>query len=199
MAKGKREMPRNYKGRTAVIALALIFCCTVGGTLAWLVATTGSVTNTFTPAQVECSVNDSYVNHQKTDVKVTNPNGVKNVDAYVRVTFVATWETEDENHTAVAKDTSTFELPDDSQLNTNWFKGSDGYYYYKNKLAVGSITEPVFTTAIKVPTDDDYEMNVQVLAEAIQADGKSGSTPVVQNVWAAVQVNSDGTLSAKNS
>lgn len=189
MKHGKRELPRsrNCKAKTTIIALALIFCCGAGGTLAWLVTNSGPVTNTFTPARVECSVSDEYQDFQKTKVIVSNPSdNPQNVDSYVRVTFVATWE--DSGNNAVAKDTSGFSLP--ANTNSSWFKGSDGYYYYKNKLQVGKSTPPVFDNAITVPQDNTYSMNVQVLAEAIQADG-----PAVQSAW-PVAVGTDGTLSA---
>ena len=49
---------RSHNGKrslAALIALVLIICVAVGGTIAYIVTQTGSVENKFTPADVECS------------------------------------------------------------------------------------------------------------------------------------------------
>ena len=43
---------KNYKALSIVLAIALVMVCTIGGTLAWLTAKTGTVTNTFTSAEL---------------------------------------------------------------------------------------------------------------------------------------------------
>ena len=206
MAHGKREETRTLKQRLAIAAVALLLCCSVGGTLAWLATSTGPVTNTFEPTCVECEVSDTYENGAKTNIVVTNPNNPKtptNVDAYIRVTFAATWEDPADDYAAVAKDTKAFyDNLAKATLNADWFKGSDGFYYYKHIVKVGESTSQVFTSSITIPADDSgngYELNVQILAEAIQADGVDGSgTPAVETVWTAVKLNGT-TLEPKNS
>ena len=192
MAHGKREATRTLKQRLAIAAVALLLCCTVGGTLAWLATSTGMVTNTFEPTWVECEVSDTYENGAKTNIVVTNPNNHKtptNVDAYIRVTFAATWEDPADGYAAVAKDTKAFydNLAKATLNSADWFKGSDGFYYYKHIVKVGESTSQVFTSSITIPADDSgngYELNVQILAEAIQADGVDGSgKPAVATVW----------------
>ena len=188
MAQGKREVPRTLKQRIAIAAVALLLCCSVGATLAWLVTATNPVQNTFEPTWVECKVSDTYQNGEKTNIIVTNPKedsgDIKNVDAYIRVTFAATWEDPNDNYIAVAKDTSKFyENLAAATLNSDWVKGGDGFYYYKKIVKVGESTSPVFTSAITIPTDavNGYELNVQILAEAVQAEGvdsATGKTPV---------------------
>lgn len=44
------------KSLALVLALAMIVVCVVGGTLAWLIATTGSVTNTFTYGDINITL-----------------------------------------------------------------------------------------------------------------------------------------------
>ena len=44
------------KSLALVLALAMIVVCVVGGTLAWLIATTGSVTNTFTYGDIDITL-----------------------------------------------------------------------------------------------------------------------------------------------
>ena len=194
MAHGKREKTRTLKQKLAIAAVALLLCCSVGGTLAWLATSTGPVTNTFEPTWVECEVSDTYENGAKTNIVVTNPNNPKtptNVDAYIRVTFAATWEDPKDGYAAVAKDTSEFytnlAAVTNTYLSDDWFVGSDGFYYYKHIVKVGDTTSQVFTSAITIPTDDSgngYELNVQILAEDIQADGvNSSGTPAVADVW----------------
>ena len=209
MAQGKREVPRTLKQRIAIAAVALILCCSVGATLAWLVTATGPVKNTFEPTWVECEVTDTYKDGVKTDIIVTNPKedsgDIKNVDAYIRVTFAATWEDPNDNYTAVAKDTSKFyENLAAATLNSDWVKGGDGFYYYKKIVKVGESTSPVFTSALTIPTDtvNGYELNVQILAEAVQADGVAddGVTKPVEIAWGTAKggsvsaVSTDGVL-----
>ena len=47
------------KSLALVLALAMIVVCVVGGTLAWLIATTGSVTNTFTYGDINITLDES--------------------------------------------------------------------------------------------------------------------------------------------
>ena len=193
MAHGKREKTRTLKQRLAIAAVALLLCCSVGGTLAWLATSTGPVTNTFEPTWVECEVSDTYKDGVKTNITVTNLNNPAtptNVDAYIRVTFAATWEdSTDGKYDAVARDTSAFlaTLPTKPEegLSEHWFVGNDGFYYYKHIVEVGDQTEPVFVEALQIPTDAPYELNLQVLAEAIQADGfaSDGKTTPVMIAW----------------
>ena len=208
MAHGKREIPRTLKQKLAIAAVALLLCCSVGGTLAWLATSADPVTNTFEPTWVECKVDDDYnfETGKKTNITVANPNNPAtptNVDAYIRVTFAATWEDPNdpnEPYAAVAKDTKAFydNLAAATLNSADWFKGSDGFYYYKHIVKVGEATSQVFTSALTIPKDDTgngYELNVQILAEAIQADGVNNSgTPAVADVW-PVTVGNDGTLS----
>ena len=189
MRHGKRETCGSRRAKIASVALVAILCCAVGGTLAWLAASTEAVTNTFTATQVECKVTDEYEDHKKTDIVVTNPSNDKNVDAYVRVTLVPTWE--DEQGNAVAKKVENLSYPAPAN---GWVQGSDGYYYYTKVVKVGESTPALFNSAIVVPTDNTYKLNLQVLAEAIQADGMDGEKHVVETVWPAVTVGADGTL-----
>ena len=47
------------KSLALVLALAMIVVCVVGGTLAWLIATTGSVTNTFTYGDINIELKET--------------------------------------------------------------------------------------------------------------------------------------------
>ena len=47
------------KGWLSVVALVLVLCCAVGGTLAWLTDTTDPVTNTFTVGDIDIDLTES--------------------------------------------------------------------------------------------------------------------------------------------
>lgn len=186
MARGKRELPRRRSGKVTLGLLALVLCCAVGGTLAWLVDATKPLTNTFTPAQVECTVvEEGFDGTTKTNVSVQNPADKENVTAYIRVALVPTWE--DENGNAVAEPASLDDLT--LSLNqTDWVKiGS--YYYCKTPVEPGSST-PVLVHSATVKTVNGYSMNLQILAEAVQAEPASA----VESIW-PVSVGSGRTLS----
>ena len=188
MARGKRELPRRRSGKVTLGLLALVLCCAVGGTLAWLIDATDPLANTFTPAQVECTVvEDAFDGSTKTNVSVQNPLKEKNVTAYMRVALVPTWE--DENGNAVAEPASLDDLSITWGNSGKWLKGKDGYWYYKEPVAPGYSTEVLLQKAT-VTTKNGYSMNLQILAEAVQAEPASA----VENVW-PVSVGSGGTLS----
>ncbi len=53
-------MKRNMKIFSAALALVLVFGAVVGGTLAWLMDKTESITNTFTAGKVDISMKEVY-------------------------------------------------------------------------------------------------------------------------------------------
>lgn len=197
MTRGKRELHRkwNKKGLTALLAVALILCCTVGGTLAWLADQTDPVVNTFTPTQSDIEIEERFDGTEKSDIKVTVPDNGKNIPVYIRVTLVATWE--DSGHNPVAKK-AEITLP--KRLGDGWVKGSDDYYYYTKAVSPGESTTFLFgAQEITVPTEEGLHMNLQVLADAVQADGEvkiDGKTvPAVETVWPVKVVDGKLTVS----
>ncbi len=60
--------------------------------------------------------------------------------------------------------TSTF------SFNTaDWFMASDGYYYYRHILPPGMETTNLINTAIVLTEGNGYHMNLQVIADGVQA------------------------------
>ena len=90
---GKFRRQRRFNPRFVglVLSLALLISGAIGGTVAYVITETGNVANSFEPAGVPITVSDKMIENatKKTDVKVTN-NG--NVDAYIRIALVATWQ-----------------------------------------------------------------------------------------------------------
>ena len=77
-------MSKNTRNRILLTALAalLLVTLTIGGTLAWLVDTTGTVENTFAPSKVDVDLKETTGTSYQKDPSVTVVN---DVDAYVFV------------------------------------------------------------------------------------------------------------------
>lgn len=192
MKHGKRELPRqhrNRKGITALTALVLIFCCTVGGTLAWLVTKTDAVTNTFQPTAVSCEVEEDTSGSTKKNVAVSIPNKAgDNTDAYVRATYVVNWAKDDSDNTVYAvAPVKGADYTFTMGTSGKWSNNSDGYYYYSDPVAPGGKTEVLFSEFAlgqNANAPAGYHLQVTILAEAIQADGvNSSSVKAVKDAW----------------
>ena len=194
MMHGKREMPRehrSHKGLTALIALALILCCTIGGTVAWLATSTDPVINTFTPTSVGTDIDEKIFGKSKESVIIKNTG---DVSAYIRAAVIVNW-VDDEGKVYVSVPAEAqYEL--EIQKSNGWFQVGD-YYYYKDPVPKGGSAKNLLTATEKENAPAGYHLQVTILAEAIQADGQSSGTPAVETVW-PVKVNSDKTLIAKS-
>lgn len=170
---------RHTKQRTALLSIFLILSLVVGGTLAYLVAKTDHVQNQFEPAFVTCQVN----NNNDNTFDVTNTG---NVDAYIRAAIVVNWMDENENVRGIAPSSSDYTL---SVNTTDWWQDtSTGYYYYKYSVIPTGITQKLITSyrlAEGVTAPNGYELSVEVVAEAIQADGDTdnGNVPAYKDAW----------------
>lgn len=149
-----------------VVSVLALVLAVAGGTLAWLTANSGPVTNTFTPAQVTCEVDETFQNNVKSAVSIKNTS---NIDAYIRAYVVVTWKNAEGNvYGKPVKDTDyTIEYA----TGTGWEKGSDGYYYFTKPVGVDKTTSELIKTcapvADKAPAG--YDLSVEIIAEAIQS------------------------------
>lgn len=80
------------KSLALVLALAMIVVCVVGGTLAWLIATTPEVKNTFTTSNVDITLTETTTNYQMIpgytidkDPTVTVKSGSEDCYLFVKV------------------------------------------------------------------------------------------------------------------
>ena len=179
---GKRVM--KTKQPVALVALLLLLCCTVAGTLAYLVTSTNSVTNTFTPASVSTEVNEDFDGITKSNVTIKNTG---NIDAYIRATVVVNWASDKE--VGVVSGTAPKEGTDYTidWTMVNWVKVGD-YYYYTQKVAAKGETKQLFTDCkLKegVTPPSGYHLQVTILADGIQAE----PVHVVADVWKDVRVD----------
>ena len=186
---GKRALRRWPKWLPAAAAVALIATLAVGGTLAWLSAYTQPVTNTFVMGTVPPQVTESFDHQVKKDVKVTNHG---NIPAYIRVALVFTWqEGEDENAKVVGTPVDPVEDLEIDWGDSGWIKIGD-YYYYTQPVAAGATTSNLIDKA-EVKTANGYRMNLQVIADSIQAN----PAEAVESQW-PVMVGDNGVLSERH-
>ena len=107
MYNGKHLPPkrkRRKKLNMFFVALVLLFLGAVGGTMAFLLDTTSRVENTFTPAEVKISINETVENNTKSGIYFTNSDDSKSVPVYIRATLAVYW-------------TDTFDATDDGENN----------------------------------------------------------------------------------
>lgn len=192
----RRVKEKTTAGRrrsiTMVGALLLAISLMAGGTLAWLAVSKGPVTNTFIPAEAQGVIEEDFKtgDSTKSNVYVSVPDNEKSIDVYIRVAVVPTWEDGEGN--AVAYPVTEGDLTSWTPAN-GWFLGKDGYYYYPSIVTPGKATK-VLIESVSINTASNgylagYQMNLQILAEAIQ------TTPAaVADAWPKVQINDSGEL-----
>lgn len=162
---------KNMKRKTilTLAALALLLTCVVSGTLAYLMTSTESVTNVFTPAKVDTDITEEFNKTVKSSVIVTN--AADSIPVYVRVAVVGNWV--DAAGNIVQPWTPDFDL------GANWIQGSDGYYYYKQVVPVGGKTSDLLGSDITTKANDGLHLEVVVMQQAVQAEPKNA----VNELW----------------
>ena len=116
-------------------------------------------------------------------VAVTAPNTEANVDSYVRMRVSCS--NSDLGDCLVLEGLNT----------TDWVRGEDGYYYYRNRLRAGESTSPLFT-AVTLSSEKlteksllyAKELRVFVYEESVEAHGFTS----YQEAWAASPAVSPG-------
>lgn len=166
-----KKFVRTHK-RAVLLSLAalLIVAASIGGTLAWLTSNPSGIVNTFTPGEVPNQVTeDPFDGTTKSNVRVKNTG---NVDAYIRVALVPIWRNKSDNNGAgIAASLSQLTFTDGLPASSKWSLATDGYYYYSDKVAAGASTEALIGTAKVNITHEGKYLELQVLAQSIQADG----------------------------
>ena len=190
-----RKKPRVPLASWVLIAVALISLM-VGGTVAYLSASTAVVENQFHADTPEIPVvKETFANDVKSDVKVYV--GEPGYAVYVRAAVVVTWKD--------AKNGNVLgQMPVEGTdytiriNNAAWFKRSDGFYYHKTMVNSGADTEILIEECKpnegKAPSG--YSLNVEIIAQTIQALGTTdnGGTPAVTDAWGVAVSN--GALTA---
>ncbi len=186
--RGKRVLKRRRLTPLAAAALLMVLFMSVGGTLAWLTAHTSAITNTFTVATPGVKIEEGFDKQTKSNVQVKNTG---EVEAYIRVALVPTW---DRTKTAMRwpnRPVWTI-YPSLGAIPGKWLKGTDGYWYYKEPVAPGYSTEVLLEKAT-VTTENGYHMNLQVMADSIQADPTRAVTAMWGTAKGGAVTGVDGT------
>ena len=167
MASGKYEkkgMAGRKTGRLVLIlCLALLINCTIGGTIAFIVTKSNSVQNTFERVSVTSSV------VFEGDVAKVKNEG--DVDAYVRAAIVVNWMDDNGDVRGIPPTADEYSLG----INTDdWYYDSGlDIYYYKESVPSFQMTEAlVESITVKGAVPAGYKLTVEVVAEAIQAQGQ---------------------------
>lgn len=198
----RKRVPKPVKRRqkakrvgSGFVLLILAVVLAIGGTLAYIIANTVSVENKFTPGEVKCEVVEKFEKNVKSDVKIKNTG---NTAAYIRATYVVTWQKEDGtvNGKMPEKDKDYTIIFAD---NTGWIQIGD-YWYFESVVAPeDGVTEDGVTDVLietcklveGVTPPEGYHLSVEIIASAIQSEPAS----VVAEKWKVNVV--DGKIAAK--
>ena len=162
---GKRVM--KTKKPVALVAILVLLCCTVAGTLAYLVTSTDPVTNTFTPASVSTEVNEDFDGITKRNVTIKNTG---NIDAYIRAAVIINWADANGNVSATPVKDGDYVIKYDS---SNTWKKIGDYWYYSKPVAADSLTEKALIescTPVAGKAPEGYDLQVTILADGIQSE-----------------------------
>ena len=182
-------MPKTFKffiwsGKKAVASLVLTIVLSiaiVGSTLAYIIVKTNELNNTFTPGEVDISIDGD-------DIK-----NVGDTDVYVRAAVIVNWVNTEDGTTLSTMPLAGTDYSAEFNTAGGWVQGSDGFWYYANApLAVGATANTLINSVTELKPLTGYKLTVQIISSAIQ------STPAdaVVNSWTSVTgVNADGTLS----
>lgn len=193
----KHEKPSRWnKSKAILVSLLLITCVTVGGTLAYIVADSKPVENTFTPSVVTTEVMEDVttVPGTKSDVKIKNTG---DTTAYIRAAVVVTWQ--DEAGNVYGQKPVEGEDYNINWTKNGWAEGDDGFYYYLSSVAAGGETKVLFTdcTPVEGRAPEGYSLAVEILGSGIQ----SVPDTAVEEAWFNAKVTVDannGTLTVAN-
>lgn len=175
------------------ITLSLIITLIVSGLTLASFTSKDVVTNNFKAGEIITKIieKDENDNEYKDDKETTSDKAiikkvyVKNpskTDSLVRVSITTRWiDPEDDTKVLPIKDediTLNFDNGIDDNTNANWYKGKDGYYYYKKILKGGGNTEgkditEVLLKSVKFNKEiselyNNMEFKVDIKAEAVE-------------------------------
>lgn len=209
MRRGKYQSKRKCPWAVWVLILIAVLSLSTGTAFAYLRASTGPVTNTFSADVAPNPVIREDVNgNVKSNVSVVvNADADEDADAeekkldyavYVRAAIVFTWQ--DENSKVLAQ--APVKGTDYNILlnTTDWFE-KDGFYYYRYPISstadTNAVTGVLINSCSPIVTKTDYSLHVEIITQTIQALGTTddNNTPAVTDAW-KVTVDANGNLTA---
>ena len=136
--------------------------------------------NTLKVVDVSCTINETFDGTEKKNVTVENTG---DVPALIRAKVVVNWVDGEGNIVANPPTDHTYSIT----YGSDWLDlDNNGYYYYNGIVAKAGSTTALVTSA-KQTGGDKYRLQIEIIAEAIQATGfvnpVDGTTPAAQNAW----------------
>ena len=202
----------NMKPLALLLALTLLVGCVVGGTIAWLTAQTGTVTNTFTVGDINIALNETTGNDYHfvpgdklaKDPKATVLANSENCYLFVKVTVTNNKaEVTVNNEKITADPVIDFKIADgwifykDANGNTTApanFK--NGTYYFYREVGKTDADKPFYI--IKggdKGANGEVTVSTNVVKEMLTGnDGLSTKKPVIAFQAAAIQMDNVETL-----
>ena len=178
-----KHMKRMKKKSLLLVAgIVLMLTIAIGGTIAYIVTNTESITNTFEPGKVPITIGENtFDGKTKSNVYVINKG---NVSAYIRAKIIVTWKNAQGEVSGTPVTASDYNMVIN---NTDWTKDGDFYYYndsVEERGTTGYLINSCRKTAIP---PDGYDLSVEIIAESIQADGMDGVSNAQQAFAAAAK------------
>ncbi len=185
---------KQSKIRIHKVALVTIITLTMIAISAAVIAkyfnSSNQLENNFTPGVYDTPMisdtveKDTDSSFYKSNVVVTV--GSNDYPVFVRANLVITWQNDSGEvygQPPVPEKDYTIEYN-----KTDWTLGSDGYYYFNHIVQSGGSTKPLINADQKLKqtgkAPDGYTMHVEVIAETIQALGKtSDNKTAVMDAW----------------
>jgi len=185
MYRGKRVKPAAIHKKTLwlLVSLALLLTVTVGGTIAFLVQETGELENEFELEEISTAV----VNNAGA-VSIQNTGDHR--AAYIRAKVIANWVKEEDGAPTAAVYGSAPEAGVDKDYSFDFFDpenkwveypADSGTFYYCEPVQAKASTSVLFSgLTVRAEAPAGYKLSVEVIAQAIQADGtdSNGKKPV---------------------
>lgn len=171
--RGRKRKPRINKAAVLLTAAVLLIGTVVGSTVAYLIAQTEAVENTFEYAKVSCEVKEDFNGgNTKKNVQITNTGST---NAYIRATYVVNWLDSNGNIAASVPEGYSYNVTENPE--GEWTKGTDGYFYYLSPVAPDASTPgSLLTCTVTRPENPEYRLSVEILATAIQSEPASAVT-----------------------
>ena len=161
----------NKKSLALLIVAALLLTITVSGTVAYLVDSTGSLVNTFTPTSVSTDVDDNVTGNTKSEVDIINTS---DIPVYMRVAVVANWVKD-------GKIVQAWQDHDDLKVKAKWIGARNGMYYYNGTVDAGAEVR-LFDSYTATGGPEGAHLEMDIIAQVIQAE----PTSAVQEAWGFV-------------
>lgn len=177
-----------YKGKKLLLLFAAVtFLMTVtGGSLAYLHAHTGGLTNSFKAAEAGIVVEEKFDGEIKDEVTVKNTGDTQ---VYIRAAYAVYWKNAQGNVVAEVPSDYSYTLTENPDA--AWIKSeTENLFYYPTPVDVNDNTAgSLLYCEVKYPQEPIYTLVVEIAAEAIQ----SKPAEAVEGAW-KVSVKTDGSI-----